>query len=295
MDISSKTDDVGVPFCFWKLLSDEDKEEYRRMKKEFISNSSNRHGVTLSNDLNRIQSFNERNKENWEIRSIVSGVYFDPKQQYICVNTGQLKSLLGRCKSSINNSFQFLGYSSAKNKIKQTVSSALPSLAHDASLLRQWTMRCKSADTSFKLQKPGPQKKFVTSIQPSFSNVGNDMPRSGATISIPGVGCLSKPVSKKRENLPLPMFKSDSYRKSECTASSSSSYTSPIAFPQRAPVFNYSRSGVLDANEFDKYICPARPQSVPPPNTFDDDLFNDDILNIEQNKGDTDEYYFFEY
>ena len=294
MEINNKTDDVSVPFHFWEQLSEEDKEEYIKMRKEFINNSSNRHGISLSNDLNRIQSFNERNKENQEIRSIVSGVYFSPNNQYICVNTGQLKSLLGRCKSSINNSFQYMGYSTAKNKIKQTVSSALPPLANDASLLRQWTMRCKSVDSSFNSQRPSPAKKLLSGPQHSFSGMSASPSRPGTAVDFVGGDSFVKPLFKKRRDLPLPLFKSDSFASSEGTASSSS-YTSPISLPQRSPIFGNSRGSLLDTNEFDRYMYPVRPQSVPPPSTIDDDLFNDVLLSLDQGKGDADEYYFFEY
>jgi hypothetical protein len=80
-----------------------------------------------------------------EERSIVCGIAV--AGPLIAVNTRQLKSLIGRCKSSINGSFRQLGYLAVKTKSKarECVLVILPSLKGDPGSLRQWTVRFSSA------------------------------------------------------------------------------------------------------------------------------------------------------
>jgi hypothetical protein len=71
------------------------------------------------------------------------------KVTFICVNTRQLKDFLGRCKSSINGSFQQLGYVAVptKSKARTCVLSLLPGLVNEPNILRQWTVRGASGDS----------------------------------------------------------------------------------------------------------------------------------------------------
>ena len=133
-----------IPAYFWELLSSEDKAEYLALQQSLLnrhcSQTKERHSQPFKNELQAILSYIERRPELQETRCIISGVFFG--NSFVCVNTRQLKYLIGRCKSSINNGFQQLGYMSTKTKVRQCILSVLPSLLHDQSLLRQWTMRC---------------------------------------------------------------------------------------------------------------------------------------------------------
>ncbi|OHT02367.1 hypothetical protein TRFO_30561 [Tritrichomonas foetus] len=133
------------PLTFWEQLSVEDKNEYHHLRESFhqqhIAHTKTRsNSSTFQSDLRSILNFIERRAEQQEARSIVCGVSLG--NNFVCVNTRQLKYLIGKCKSSINNGFQQLGYISAKNKVKQCLISVLPNLVHDSTLLRQWTVRC---------------------------------------------------------------------------------------------------------------------------------------------------------
>jgi len=142
----TKENSPDVPMLFWKMLSADDKKEYLLLKESFQNpNQKERHHSSIQNDLRLVVNFIERRKDLQEPRSIVSGICFTGS--YICVNTSQLKCLLGRCKSSINNLFQQLGYVSGKTKVRQYILTVLPLLHRDPSLLRQWTMRCAEPNT----------------------------------------------------------------------------------------------------------------------------------------------------
>ena len=137
------------PMLFWNSLSNDDKTAYLNLKESFHGGNGtiqkSRHQASFKKDLYTIHSYIERRTENIDIRSIVCGIHFSGK--FVCVNTRQLKYLLGRCKSSINNGLQQLGYISAKNRVKQVIVSVLPSLLHEGTVLRQWTLRCAENDS----------------------------------------------------------------------------------------------------------------------------------------------------
>jgi hypothetical protein len=142
-----------VPAASWNLLSQDDRSEYIRLRNGFHHgqkiSSKDRRTVTFHRELTLVLQFLERSPANLEARCIVAGVCFAGR--VACVNTRQLKSFLKRCKSSINGSFQQLGYNSlrSKSKTRQCVTTVLPSLFNDQSILRQWTVRVVSSEASF--------------------------------------------------------------------------------------------------------------------------------------------------
>ncbi|OHT00797.1 hypothetical protein TRFO_07779 [Tritrichomonas foetus] len=155
--------------AFWELLPCEDKIEFISLREALHAQHCSIHkdhtNSTFQNDLQMIYAFIERRPDQKEIRSIVSGICF--AGNYICVNTRQLKHFIGRCKSSINNGFQQLGYVSAKTKVRNCIISALPSLLHDPALLRQWTMRFSENQTN------ADQQPFWTVSPKSFISAFN--------------------------------------------------------------------------------------------------------------------------
>jgi len=154
--------EIQLPPVYWNALSQEDKKEYLSLKNSFLHgskiSSKDRRIVTFSNELQVVRNFLERSNENQEARCILTGVCF--AGPIVCVNTRQLKTFLSRCKSSINGSFQQLGYVAlrTKSKARNCIISVLPSLQSQQNILRQWTVRVASEDAMFC---------FVT----SFSNV----------------------------------------------------------------------------------------------------------------------------
>lgn len=137
----------------WNQLSQDDKNEYLRIREEFRKNqkvsSKDRRVVTFRKELMTVLQFLERGPDNLETRCILTGLCF--AGPIVCVNTRQLKSFLCRCKSSINGSFQQLGYLALKTKSKtrNCVVAVLPSLENHQNILRQWTVRVVSDEAQF--------------------------------------------------------------------------------------------------------------------------------------------------
>jgi hypothetical protein len=130
-------------------LPQEDYSEYLRLRTRFREQSKySRLGrvVCFSQELLAVLEFIERSPIGREDRSIVVGLAF--AGPCICVNTQHLKTLLGRSKSSLNGSFQQIGYGSMKAHAGEWLAAVLPSLANKSGLLRQWTIRIPSEDAS---------------------------------------------------------------------------------------------------------------------------------------------------
>jgi hypothetical protein len=88
-----------------------------------------------------IIAFVDRRPEDRELRAHATGLI--RIASFLCVNTGVLKRLVRRCKSSIKNGLQQLGYTSIK--VKTTGNSALATeltaLFQCLPSNRQWTVR----------------------------------------------------------------------------------------------------------------------------------------------------------
>lgn len=145
--------ELQLPACYWNLLSQDDKTEYLRLRQGFHHgqkiSSKDRRIVTFRKELDSVLRFLERSSENKEARCVLTGVCFAGR--VVCVNTRQLKAFLSRCKSSINGSFQQLGYVALRTKAKarSCVTTVLPSLQNQQNILRQWTCRVVSEDANF--------------------------------------------------------------------------------------------------------------------------------------------------
>ncbi|KAH0794337.1 hypothetical protein GPJ56_001779 [Histomonas meleagridis] len=136
---------------YWKMLSEDEKEEYVRIcenfKNEEKKTSKDKRIVSFPNELSILVHFIEQSEFNKEARCVLVGICFCGP--ILCLNNRQLKNLTCRCKSSINGSFQKLGYVSisCKSKSRDCVITALPSLKCYPILLRQWSSRYVSSNT----------------------------------------------------------------------------------------------------------------------------------------------------
>jgi hypothetical protein len=146
-----------LPFAFqesvstrraWTALSHGDKDRYVRLRTQFITTfqESKSKGKALSDstfrrEVQAVVDFTGYSETRREERSIVAGLACGG--HCLAINNRELKKLLGRCKSSINGSFQRMGYCVVKGcgKARECVLSLLPSLHRDAGALRQWTVR----------------------------------------------------------------------------------------------------------------------------------------------------------
>ena len=130
---------------FWARLTPEDQSEFIMLRNNFLQNakfaSKDRRVVAFRNELIIALRYIEKSPDNIEMRSIMTGLSFCGPM--IAVNNRQFKLFTGRCKSSINGSFQQLGYGAVKTKAKAKVYviDLLPSLSTEPQLLRQWTVR----------------------------------------------------------------------------------------------------------------------------------------------------------
>ncbi|KAH0786976.1 hypothetical protein GPJ56_008974 [Histomonas meleagridis] len=123
-------------------LSKEDRDEYERLRNSFnIVQSKDRHTATFQQEISKIIAFVNRSPKDREQRAIAAGLLYTGN--YFCVNTQQLIKLICRCKSSINNGFHQLGYTTIKIKARVCLclKNALPSIASNPQLCRQWTVR----------------------------------------------------------------------------------------------------------------------------------------------------------
>lgn len=163
-DLHTRNQQMSVPNLYWSKLSESDKEAYLRLRDFFHnyqrSSSKDKRVISFQNELIEVLKFIQRREDDSDLRAICTGVGFGA--QFICVNTRQLKNFMGRCKSSINGSFQQLGYFAfkAKMKARQCILTILPNLQNDQLLMRQWTVRCAGADAAICFVCSIPSSKF---------------------------------------------------------------------------------------------------------------------------------------
>jgi hypothetical protein len=142
-----------TPDQFWSQLSQDDKDDYVKICSNFRQNhkAAGRHhrAIIFQHELLVLLGYIERRPDNMDVRAMLVGVCF--AGPIICVNTHLLKSILSRCKSTINGSFQQLGFAAlrAKGKARACVLAVLPSLTIDRFVLRQWTARYVSEHARF--------------------------------------------------------------------------------------------------------------------------------------------------
>jgi hypothetical protein len=102
----------------------------------------NRRVSAFTETLEMIKSFAVRGDLNDLLRCLACGIIWLPNA--VAINTHQLGFLMSRCKSSINGSFQLLGYKErlSRKTASDLVASTLSFLKEDRSELRKWTVRC---------------------------------------------------------------------------------------------------------------------------------------------------------
>lgn len=105
-----------------------------------------------------LKQYIESDESQAESRSIQCGIAFH--NQCICVSIGNLKNTLGKCKSTVNNCLQQMGYKSIQSKSSANVIlyEAIPSLKTSGNA-RKWSVRTKSVPSitnkfSIEISKP---------------------------------------------------------------------------------------------------------------------------------------------
>jgi hypothetical protein len=118
-------------------LSVEDSAALTQLRSLFSPHRSS----SFLQDLMLIITFVERRPEDRELRAHVTGVLRMPP--FLCINTRVLKNLIHRCKSSINNSLQGLGYTTVKGKTTgdSSVLAEIATFLQCSPSSKQWTVR----------------------------------------------------------------------------------------------------------------------------------------------------------
>lgn len=135
---------------YWNWLSESDRAEYNELKKELSSsnykNKRNRSKETFATLLSKIKNFVIKGDANDNNRALVCGIVWLEKG--VAINTHQLCLLTGKCKSSINGSFQRLGFGTMPTGTDSSgdLINKFPLLKSNFGELRQWTIRKKIND-----------------------------------------------------------------------------------------------------------------------------------------------------
>lgn len=141
----TETSGPGSRPMYWENLSDIDKLGYENLQKD-IANTiaiSGRYKFTktFQNIVDLIRAYIVRNNSTDKIRSLVCGIVW--MSDSLALNTRQLTTLIGKCKSSVNAGFQSMGYVTVPmeaNSAKE-LAAIFPFMRTSICLMRQWTLR----------------------------------------------------------------------------------------------------------------------------------------------------------
>jgi hypothetical protein len=143
---SSLPIDAKLPLRPWSSLTEYDRHRYnelriffRQQQKEHLRE---RKSAPFVNEIISILAYVDQPTPGRDSRCIVCGIA--AAGGFVCVNTQQLKRLIGRCKSSVNSGFQQISYDVVRNRAKarDALWAIVPDVRADAGSLRQWTVRC---------------------------------------------------------------------------------------------------------------------------------------------------------
>lgn len=139
-------DPPGFP-KYWELLSEVDKAGYlslrEKIKKIHKNMAHDPQQTVFVTVLTEITAFTDKkDRDTWK-RYLVCGLCW--MDSSVAVNIRQLRVLLDKCKSSINGSFQRIGYlpSPSYPCSKMVLLPIFPMLKDNYNELRQWTLRVR--------------------------------------------------------------------------------------------------------------------------------------------------------
>jgi hypothetical protein len=134
------------------LLSDDDKTVYRCLAAAIAAPSRRKKRNTRAEDFRQIweaiECFENHDSENQWARCLVCGIC--RLTDRIAVNTGQLKRLVFKCKSSINGALAGLGWDTIVTNpgAADQLMEQIPHLRKNPKEARQWTIRTASSWTT---------------------------------------------------------------------------------------------------------------------------------------------------
>jgi hypothetical protein len=130
---------------FFDLLSSEDIEKYQSLQSVLSSsdcrNNRNQRLDKFQEMLGVIREFCERFDDGDADRFLACGVC--PLEGCVAINIRQLHVLLGKCKSSINGSFQRMGSATValKGPVLDAFLARIPQLKSNYNEIREWSVR----------------------------------------------------------------------------------------------------------------------------------------------------------
>lgn len=130
---------------YFNWLSPEDQKMYIELQNIVGSNENrynrNRRLVKTKESFDSIRKYCEHDKDDAWKRYLVCGICWH--DDYIAINTKQLKHLISKCKSSINDVLAKMGYETLLKKDNDTtfLIKKIPYLGENTKEYRQWTIR----------------------------------------------------------------------------------------------------------------------------------------------------------
>ena len=144
-----------------------------------VPTSKNKRNTKLSsflNIINAVDTFqNYRQLDKWK-RCLITGIVkFDSG---IAININRFKSLVHKCKTSINTSLRMLGYTNSKVKPDncKELLTAFPLLANNKYELKNWSIRIKQkTQTSTSISQSIPELDLIDENMQFYLNEEDDM------------------------------------------------------------------------------------------------------------------------
>ena len=154
-----------------ELLSARDLEEYQNMRQRFFADTGkSKKGERLESfihKLQRIREYTEKGNNNDWKRSVVCGIFF--LRNSIGINIQSLRTLLGKCKSSINGSLKQSGYIAQAQtpEFEDELASKIPLANRGMYDLKKWTMRVLETKKADDIEVVvAEEKPFIIEIPP---------------------------------------------------------------------------------------------------------------------------------
>ena len=171
--------------AFWSILDNSDQQKYKKLRDEIsILAKQNRNKETpqlFQKELNMIKAFCVQGDEKDYERMVVCGIIFH-FPSVIAIHIQQLKILMSKCKSSINNFLKKLGYKTIQQGLTQDIS-CKSAILQSPCESKKWTIRELESpiyfDDQIKLDKIEEDDELFT------LNVGTDSKDPGESYPCP--------------------------------------------------------------------------------------------------------------
>ena len=145
----------------WERLNQQDLQNYLEIRqffyKETKKSAKGERLDVFAVNIKRIKQYidNGVKEDKWK-RNIVCGIVF--LQNSLAINIQQLRTLLGKCKSSINGSLQQLGYAALPQGMQndKELLETIPFLASERGEAKKWTIRENTSERNI----------FVNAVHP---------------------------------------------------------------------------------------------------------------------------------